>query len=302
MPQLQSDFQKLYADRLPYLNRLIGPDDWKEVEQQWESYFRIEPSSKMREEMLMWGGFGLFREIPENDAITYDKILQGPNKVFTHALYGLGFEIGFLADENDLDGIIKKNAPELGRSMRMSIQTLAATFFNNAFAGSLTADGQYFFDTDHTYVRGAGTWQNRPTVLAALGQSALESGIISFASQKDLMGNPMPMQVNKLVIPPALAPVAHELTQSILRSDTSTNAANFIKGTVTTEVWPFLTTSTQWMLSGPKEQSKVFWFWRLKPRTSHGYDFEREVAKTKTLFSCSLGAVTPHGWYGSYTT
>jgi hypothetical protein len=304
MPLMRSDFQKLYGSRLAYLNRLIGPDSWSEVESQWENYYNIESSSRMKEEMLMWGGFGLFKAMAEDEAVTYDNMVQGPSKVFEHALYGLGFSIGFLASEDDLDGLIAKYAPELGRSERMSIQYLAAGWWNDAISysteASLTADTLPYFSTAHTFLRGGGTWSNRPgTAATTLGQSALEAALVSGSKQKDLVGNPMPLPYKRLVIPPDLAPTAYELTDSILRSDTTTNAKNYINGKLSTEVWPFLTSSTGWMTLADKKDMKVFWFWRIKPRTSHGYDFDTERAKTKVLFANSFGALDARGAYCS---
>ena len=296
-PLLRADFPKAYASRLAFIRELIGPDDWPEVDSQWERYFNLVSSDRMKEEWLMYGGFGLFSEMGENDSVTYDQLLQGPSKSVTHALYGKGFQIGYLAAKHDMDGIIAKNAPELGRSLRMSVQTLAASFWNGAFATQTTADGQWYFDSDHTFIRGGGTFSN--VASAALGQTALETAIVSFKKQKDLMGNPMPLRAERIVIPVDLGPTLHELLDSRLRSDTTTNASNYIWGKLTPEEWPFITSTTQWMVFSRKEDMKVFWLWNIRPETSHGFDFDKEAAKTKTLFACSFVAVDPRGSYGS---
>ena len=295
----RADFPRLYAQRLPFLKKLIGADDWPEVEKTWMPLFRIETSNRLREEHLMHAGMGSFNSMEENEAVSYDNIVQGPKKTYTHTMYGLGFQIGYLSAKHDLDGIIKRHAPELGRSARMTIQTLAAAFWNGSFATYTTADGQYVVDTDHTYIRGGGTFSNEASTNPELGHSALEAVLVQFANQKDLMGNPQPLPYEKLLIPPDLEPVAFEL----LRTDRVTGSDNwnksFIYNKLTPVVWPFLSDSAAWWVIAPKQYTQVYWYWNIKPETTHGYDFDTEAAKTKTLFACSFGATDPRGIVGS---
>lgn len=298
-PLLRSDFPKLYAQRLPYIRELIGPEDWPEVDNMWEQFFDVESSDRLREEFLQYAGFGMFREMGENDSVTYDQIVQGPSKVIQHVLYGLGFQIGYLAAKHDLDGIINRNAPELGRALRMSVQTLAASFWNGSFDTYTTPDGQTYFSTAHTFVRGGGTWSNRSSTDASLGHAALETALVAFMKQKDMMGNPQPLMPETLLIPPDLAPIAFELTQSQKRHDTTTNAMSYVYNSVQPVKWPFLTVTTMWAVLGRKQDRKVKWFWNIRPETSHGFDFDREAAKTKTLFAASFGAVDARGSWGS---
>jgi hypothetical protein len=293
----RGDFRKLYADLLPYLKEIIGPDSWPEVDQQWERYFNVISSDRMREEWLLTAGFGNFMEMNENENVVYDSMLQGPSKSVTHTLYGKGFQIGLLAARHDLHGIASKNAAALGRSQRVSIQELAAAFYNGAFTTTTTADGLSLCNAAHTYIRGGGTWSNYST--ATLGQTALETALVAFRKQKDLQGNPQPLRPVTLLVPPDLEPVAFELSESRLRSDTTTHAESFLYNKLTTESWPNLTITTAWFILGPKSESKNYWIWNIRPETSHGFNFDNEAAKTKALFACSTAAVDPRGTYGS---
>ena len=109
----------------------------------------------------------------------------------------------------------------------------------------------------------------------------------------------MPLAAKTLLIPPALRPIAHELTQSTLRHDTTTHADNFIHGMVSPEWWAYLSSSTRWFILGPKEQMNVLWIWNIRPETSHGFDFDKEAAKTKMLYASSTVAPDWRGTYGS---
>ena len=295
----RSDFPRLYAQRLAFINMLVGPDKWPEVDQQWMRYFNLENSSRLREEYLMWGGLGSFNLILENEAVSYDNIVQGPKKLFTHALYGLGYQIGYLSAKHDLDGIVRKHAPELGRAQRMTVQTQAASFWNGSFTTELTADGLSYFNASHTLLRGGSTFANRPSTDVTLGQSSLETGLVAFRKQVDLMGNPQPLRPSRLLTAPDLEPIVHELLKSRLRHDTTTHAESFVSGKLSAESWPFLTSTTAWMILGPQKDLHVHWFWNIKPETTHGFDFDTAAAKTKTLYAASWGAVDPRGSYGS---
>jgi len=278
---------------------LIGADKWPEAEEQWKQFFTVENSSKMKEEFLEYGGFGLFHPMGEDESVWYDQMVQGPVKTLTHSLYGLGFQIGYLAAKHDLDGIIKRNAPELGRSMRTSIQILAAGWWNGAYDTQTTADGQTYFSATHTYLRGGGTWSNRNSTDAALGHAALESALVAFRKQKNFEGNPQPIPATRLQIPPDLEPISFELLQSRQRHDTTTHAESFVHNKLTTVSWPFLTISTAWAVLAPQNYMKVYWLWNIKPETSHGFNFDRASSKTKTLFACSFGAPDARGSFGS---
>lgn len=299
-PFSRADFPRVFANRLPFMSMLIGPEEWPEADQMWEPLFNVKSSDRMREEILEYAGFGQFKLMGENDAVTYDQLIQGPAKVFTHALYGLGFQIGYMAAKHDLDGIIERNAPELGRSLRMSIQTLAASFWNGAFDIETTADGQTVFSTTHTFIRGGGTFSNRSS--STLGLTSLQTGLIAFRRQKDLMGQPMPLVPENLLIPPELEPIAHELMNSQYRPDTGATREqqeSWVRGKLKPYSWPFLTISTMWAILAPKAQHKVNWYWNIRPETSNGFDFDKEASKTKTLFAASFGAIDPRGLYGS---
>jgi phage major head subunit gpT-like protein len=252
----------------------------------------------MREEYLEYGGFGKFTSLGENDSVTYDQMVQGPSKSVTHTLYGRGFQVSFLASKDDLDGIIARNAPELKRSMRVSVQTTAAALWNNAFSTTLTADGQFLCDDDHTYLRGGSTFSNTPGSVA-LGHASLETALISFRKIKNFMGDPAPMIPSTLLIPPDLEPIAHELIASSLRHDTTTHADSWLTGKLSIESWPFLSSATAWWVLSPKDQLKVYWMWRIRPETTHGFDFDKSTAKTKTLYACSTAAIDPRGVYGT---
>lgn len=297
-PLMREDFPNHYRSRLPYIKKLIGAESWGTAEEVWQQLFDIETSTRMREDYLMIGGFGLFPGMGENDAVTYDSILQGPYKSFVHTLYGSGYQIGFMAAQHDLDGIVRRYAPELGRALKLSLQTLAADFWNGVFNNHLTADGQYVCDTDHTYIRGGGTWSNDAGA-TAIGHTALEAALVQFQKMKDLNKQPQPLPAQFLLIPPDLEPIVHELLRSDMRSDSALNTKSYIYGKLTPIVWPFLSSTTNWFILSPKEYRNVKWLWNIKPRTNSGFDFDREAAKTKTLFACSYGAIDPRGIYGS---
>ena len=296
----RSDYPKLYAQRLAYIYDLIGADDWPESEQTWQELFNIKESSRMREEFLYLGGFGRFDKMSENTAVTYDTLVQGPSHSISHTLYGLGYTIGYLEAKDDLDGVIKRKAPEIGYAYRKSIQYQAAEFWNGVGDTYKSADGKFVIANNHTYVRGSGTFSNLSA--STLGHGSLESALVQFRKQKDLSGDPQPLPVASILTAPDLEPIIHELLTSRLRSDTTTHAESFNFGKVKHISWPWFTGTTYWILLAPKNTLKIYWFWRVHPETSHGFDFDKAAAKTKMLYSSSTIGVDPRGVYGYVAT
>ncbi len=299
MPMFTRDtFPRAYAERIPYIDKYIGPERWKDADQIWPSLFNVKSSKRMIEQVPTFAGMGLFEDMAENGNVSYDNMVQGPYKSYTHVQYGLGFQIGWMAAQQDLDGFAKKYSTHLKRSLKMSMETLASTFFDGTFDTYTTADGQYVCDVDHTYVRGSGTFSN-DAGSTALGQTALESTLVSFMNQKDLQGLPQPQMPQKLLIPADQAPLAYELLESPMRSDTTTHAKSYTYNKLTPVIWPFLSSSTAWWVLSDKKNTELCWYWNAKPQTSHGFHFDSHTAKTKVLFICSFGASDPRGIYGS---
>jgi len=293
----RGDFPRHYAARLPYINKLIGPERWKTPQFMFNQLFKFEPSKRIREEFPTYAGLGLHESMTEGAKVNYDKMVQGPYKSFTHVQYGLGFQIGFQSAKQDLDGFTKKYATHLRRSLDYSLETQGADILNGAFATYTTADGQYLCSDSHTYIRGGGTWDNKAT--AALGHTALEAALVSFMQLKDMQGQPQPLTPAEIWYPPALDPMVHELLKSRTRHDSTTDASSYVYGKVSPKCWPFITTSTYWFIMAPKADREIYWFWNSKPFVSHGFDFDTHTAKTKNLYVMSMGAVDPRGIYGS---
>jgi hypothetical protein len=295
-PMLLNQFAKLFASRLAYLTELIGPDKWTDADEIWKRFYNEKTSSKMREDFLMWGGFGPFATMAENDAVTYDSMLQGPSLSVTHTLYGLGFQIGFLVGQWDMDGIISRCAPELARSMRNSIQILAAAPWNGAFATTKTADGLYLCSASHTYIRGGGTWSNLGT--GDITQTSMELALRAFMNLKNPMGQYIAMEPKYLICTPGDYHQAVKVMGTPKAMATSNNDISAVYNSLEIVVWPHLTDG-YWFVVADKGQTSMDWFWAIRPQTSSGFDFDKEAAKTKTLFACSQGVADPRGIYGS---
>jgi hypothetical protein len=241
-PMLINQFTKLFASRLPYLTELIGPDTWKESPEVWQQLYNVKTSKKLQEQFLLWGGFGPFAEMAENGAVTYDMMEQGPSFTVSHTLYGLGFQIGFLVGQWDMDGIIGRCAPELARSMRNTIQLLAAAPWNGAVFQTKTADGLYLLSASHTFIRASGTWSNYPGNVA-LSNTSLETALVAFQKMKNPMGDPMAMEPAYLVIPPDLTVLANKLLATPKLTGGDYNDVSYVYNKLTPIVWPYLTSS-----------------------------------------------------------
>jgi hypothetical protein len=298
-----SDF--FMSTMLPALNRVI----WKRYNQRPDEYSRIydvNPSGRSIEQFGEITGLGLFSQVTEGAPVRYDQPMQGFHSTFAHLRFGLGFMSSQDLVEDDKIALIKKMGIELGRSCKESVEIDAASHFNNGFSGSyLGPDGKSLFASDHPLIKAGGTQSNLLSVAADLDVTPLELALTDWENMKDSSGKKLRLPSPKLVIPPAYRWHAHEILKGRdWRSDTANHTINAFQfgdsGPIEDVfVWHYLTTTVGWFLVAPPTETGLVFFWRRKPYTDYGYDFDTESGKTAMRYRKS------HGWtdfYGTYGT
>lgn len=298
-----SDF--FLSTMLPALNKVI----WKRYNQRPDEYsqiFDVNPSGRSIEQFGEITGLGLFSQITEGAPVRYDQPLQGFHSTFSHLRFGLGFMASQDLVEDDKISIIKKMGIELGRSAKESIEIDAAAHFNNGFSGSfLGPDGVSLFSASHPLIKAGGNQSNLLSVSAALDVTSLELALTDWENMKDSSGKKLRLPSPKLIVSPTNRWNAMQILKSgDWRSDTANHTVNAFKhadnGPVSdVMVWHYLTSTTAWFLAAPPTETGLVFFWRRKPYTDYGYDFDTESGKTAMRYRKS------HGWtdfYGVYGT
>ena len=284
---IRAQIPDLFASRLAYLFHVMF-EEFEAPDTTYDQVFNVKNSTRGYEEMTGVTGFDQFEQRDEAAPVTYDQLLQEFDKRLTHVTWAKGFQISMEANEDDLDNVISNGGPALARSAKNTIETDAYGDFANGFGSVTTPDGVSLFNTAHV-LRGGGTFSNR--INGDLSQSTLEQAINIFDTMRDGRNQLIKTGPARLLIPPQLRWLAHELLKSQQRSDTADNAVNaLVQVPLSIIMTPYLTNTTDWfVLSEPSRHKLVYW-WRREPVVDHAVDFDTDTIKTKMTFRNSHGA------------
>lgn len=282
-----------FEDALPFVDHFFTQQMQRPA--QWKKFYRIMKSNRSVEQVTGYTGVGLYREIGEGEAVTYDRPVQNFDKTFRHKKYGLGIKVTQEMVEDDQWGIVSKNATALGRSERESMEVLHAAPFNDAFSGSTytTPDAQPLCSASHVIPKTLETQSNLATA-ADLDVESLRLALIQYRRMKDDTGLKVHLPKPRLVISPENVFVASEIVHSRMRPDTSNNVDNALKyaedGLPEIVQWDYLTDTDAWFLiAPPSPETEILSYWRKQPYSKEWVDDPTDTGHVKRQFRMSLG-------------
>lgn len=293
MPIYSNNFSELLW---PGLREVYGLE-YAQYAEEYSRYMAIESSSKSKEEDQSMTGFGLVPTKASGEAISYDDAYQGYKKTYTHATYGMGFMVTREMYEDDQYRKIKGLPKALARSVRHTIEILAAQLLNNAFTSGLGGDGVYMCATNHPLI-GGGTYSNKLAVDADLDVTSYEQAGIDIQSFVDDRGLKMAAKKKVLLISPSLEFTAKQMLKSSQLPGSANNDINPAQGDIEYVVCHWMTDADAWFIITDVPNGLNF-FWRRRPEFTEDNDWETENAKFKTTFRCSMGWTDPRGIFGS---
>jgi len=282
----------------PGVNKFYGMG-YNEHPLEYSMIFDTESSSKLYEEDVILSGTGLAPKKPEGESVSYDSIKQGWTTRYTNVVYALGIQVTREMIEDDQYDLAFKKARYLGRSIRITQETVSANILNRAFNSSYTGgDGKEMCATDHPNVAG-GTFSNELTTSADLSEASLEQACIDIAGFTDDRGLQIAANARKLIIPRQLKFEAHRILKSTLQNDSANNAVNALKQMNLDIVMNhYLTDADAWFLKTDVPDGLKY-FNRRAPEFKDDNDFDTENAKFKGSVRFSVGHTDPRGVFGS---
>jgi hypothetical protein len=150
-----------------------------------------------------------------------------------HIEIGLGYAITRKAiDDNLYKSQFQPSNLGLMESFAQTKEIYAANVLNTAttYNANIGGDGKALCATDHPI--DGGTVSNRPAVDVDLNESSLLNAMIGIRTNfKDQAGLKVFARGRRLIVPPALEPVAFRLLNTELRPGTADNDINAIKST-----------------------------------------------------------------------
>lgn len=287
-----------WADLLTPGLRSVFYDQYEQIAPQYDKVFKADTMNKATETDLGMGAFQTWVErVNDTDNVTYQKIGQGLERIYTPSEFASGFAIGKRLYEDELYGIINKMPSDLAEAGRTKVETDAATVLNSAFATKTIYDSQFLIDTDHPYEGGlAGTQSN--LITGALSDTTLKAAITRMRGIKDNGGKLVVFRPDTLIVPPSLEWLAMELTKSAQKVGTADNDINTLAGRLKVFVYDYLTDSDAWFVTDSRKVGLKF-YWRIKPEFGKSTDSDNFVAKYNGRMRYAYGVSDWRGIVGS---
>ena len=217
---------------LPGLKGVEGK--YQQIPAQWDKIFEKTTSKMALERTAEMRYLGLAMLKVEGGNTSMD---NGASERYVynqeHMEIGLGYAITRKAiDDNLYKSQFQPSNLGLQESYAQTKEIYGANVLNTAttYNSLIGGDGKALCATDHP-IDGT-TIANRPTTDVDLNESSLLNGMIAIRTNfKDLAGLKILARARKLIVPPALEPVAIRLTKTELRPGTANNDVNAIHST-----------------------------------------------------------------------
>ena len=272
--------------------------DW---DRKYEQMFEMNTSDMSYEEDAEVPGFGLAPVKQQGAPINYDSTQQQTISRYQHVAYALGF---IVTHEEMKDNLYEKKGFDgtkaLSRSLRHTVETIAANVYNRGFNSSFTGgDGQPLFSASHPTPSGS---QSNLLAAADLSEAALEDAVVQIMNTVDARNLKIMAMPQSLHIATANYFEAERILKSILQPGTGNNAVNAIRSTSAFPkgalVNPYLTDADAYFIRTDVDKGMRF-FWREEPDFAQDGDFDTSNLKYKGYQRFSCGWTDFRGAFGS---
>jgi len=291
---------------LPGLRGIEGK--YEQIPSQYDKIFTKHDSKMALERTAEMRFLGYAQLKTEGGQTSFDNN-AGERYVYNqeHVEIGLGYAITRKAiDDNLYKSQFAPSNLGLIESFQQTKEIYGANVLNTAttYNASVGGDGKALIATDHPI--DGGTVANRPTTDVDLNEATLLNGMISIRTNfKDQAGLKVFARGRRLVVPPALEPVAIRLTKTELRPGTADNDVNAIMMTAGGlpegyMVNDYLTSAKAWFLL--TNIDGLSYMQRISFETDMQVDFVTDNLLVKGYERYSFGYYNWRSIYGSFPT
>lgn len=277
--------------------RKVLMDQFASYTWKYKNYLYTANSSKKSEED--YSMFGIFSVPMMNEEGEFEFVdpQTGYSKTYTHNTYGVGMKWSKEADEDELYGFFSKFPSFINKATRYTIEAAAADVLNDGFTTN-GPDGVPLFSLLHPARDGYQT--NTPSTQVDLGLTSLENAMVWISKQKTHEGHPIDdTSKKKLIIPPALKPMAKKLILTEGQPFSANNTINYVKGEFDIDVNPYLTSESAWFVIDEPRDGGLMWFWRVNPYVWQDVDENTLAKRIRVRMRFSNGHTDWRGHYAS---
>ena len=277
---------------------------WRQIV---EAAGSVKNSRRAYEEAAYYAGLGTIPAKPEGEPVTYDDLLQGPTKRWTHRTFGLGMRITEEMIEDSLYPEIPTEmeafSRELGASGRETLTLLTLDVLNSG-TGTTThtgGDGLAIFSNTHTSLRGS-TWSNLLTPAADLSATSLQTALDNFENTRDDTGKFQQIRAEYILVNPSNTWKAKELLNSTYDPESANNAINALKErNLKLMSSPYYTDTDAFTLLAkpPMSNGGIIAYMRRNVTFARDGDFQTGDSLIKVTFRFSIEVNKPNNLYHS---
>lgn len=290
---------------LPGLYKVAGQYD--RYPKEWSQIFTTVKSTLQTESAVQTRILGLAQLKVEGGATPFDNNM-GQRWVWNATAFevALGYAITLRAiEDNQYTKDFNMMNLKLIDSFSQFKEIQGANILNNGqtYDPTVGGDGVALFSTAHPY--DLGTWANTFSTQLDLNESSLLQAYVNIGSTfVDEAGLRVNAKATKLIVPPALEPVALRLMRSEMRPGTSNNDPNVIPmmeaGTSQMMVYHYLTSNYSWFVKTDKDG--LHYFDRIAYDSDMWIDNTTDNILTKGRERYTFGPRDPRAMWGAFPT
>lgn len=291
---------------LPGLRALTGTYD--QIPREWDQMFDTGTSEMALERTAEMAYLGYAQLKTEGGNTTFDNA-AGERFIWNqeHLELGLGYAITRKAiDDNLYKRQFNPANLNLMESFNQTKEFICANVFNTGNVYNTAVGGDYVSMINASHPVDGTTYSNTFTTAADLSESSLLAGQVAIRTNfVDQRGKKIYARARKLVVPPALEPVAVRLLKTQLRpgtADNDVNAIMFTGGGIKDGylVNDYLTSTFAWFLLTNKEG--LLFLTRKKFEMDMQVDFITDNLLVKGYERYSASYFNPRAVFGTFPT
>jgi hypothetical protein len=304
--QFRGSFQDFFFETMLPAMKARALKAFKAKKFLYNQVLNTDTTSRSIEQFSMVTGVGLPVLVGEGEDTPTDTQVQGYNRTFRPAKYGLGVSASQELVEDDKFGIISGRAVALSNSIYQAREIQGASVFNNAFDGTnyQGSDGQALISASHPLVKAGGVQANLIATAADLDVGSLELALTDWEGIRTHEGFLQMLPNPRVMVASANRWNVTEILKSQTRSDTANRVSinAFQDGTesgsaIEPLVWPYLTDPDAWFLVAPAAETETLWLDRKAPYTASEYTEKNETGIMYMRYRATFGF---YGWKGVY--
>lgn len=271
---------------------------WQTYQTKYQSIFVERDPQRVDEKFAVTASGGYIPSVAEGAAFPQVNIAQIGTKTYSQVSYKEALPITTLMQRFDNYGVVTEEAAKQGYRARLTLDQVGANVLNNSFSTETTWDGLSLYNSGHSIGNTGSTQSN--VVTGQLTESTLNTAITNLRNMKDQNNQVMGLTPRTLVVAPAFAKKAFELTASQGSPESANHNSNFFNTLgLSVVVWEQLTDTDAWFLMADKMFTYFRYLVGIAPKMEYVRRPETGNYEYQCEFSVTAGCPDYLGTIGS---